>query len=257
MGFDAVECCASIKVVGVGGGGSRAVENMIESGLEGVEFLVVDIDAQALRRSQVKDQVQLGGKQQMIKSIDTGDNLEIGRTLALKSAGQLSECLAGVDLVFVVVGMGGKTGTGAAPVVAQLAQKVGALVVGVVTKPFDFEGPRRMLVAEFGVNQLQEQVDSLITISNENLLKRDPNNLTEVQAFKKVDNAMFYPVQCVYGLINGHGIIGMDFHDIKTIMDNSGKAVMGVGIASGKRQCIEATQQTIIPDFPSLNDTYT
>jgi cell division protein FtsZ len=245
MEYDAVECSVIIKVVGIGGGGGRAVDNMIESGLEGVEFLVVDIDAKALSVSQAKKKLQLGGQQRLIKRSNTEVNLEIGRTLALKSAGPLSEYFAGADLVFVVVGMGGETGTSAALVAAQLAQEAGALVLGVATKPFDFEGPRKMLVAKFGIDQLLEHVDSLITISNENFLESDHNDLTEVQSFKKVDDAMSNAVQCVSGLVAIHGPMGTDFQDIKTIMKNTGKAMIGIGIASGKDRCVEATQQII------------
>ena len=231
------------KVVGVGGGACNALDNMILSGLEGVDFIAVNTDSYDLKAFLAPTKIQLGSHTS--KGFGAGAKLDVGRSAALENAEDISEHLAGADLVFVIVGMGGDTGTGAAPVVAQLARETGALVIGVVTKPFDFEDPRKMRIAENGLDQLLEQVDSLITISNQNLLNLAPNNMTEDQAFKKVDDVMFYVVQDIYGLIAYHGQIGIDLQDVKTIMGNAGMALTGVGMAHGENRFIAATQQAI------------
>lgn len=237
---------AIIKIVGVGGAGCKAVDNMIDFGLEKVEFLVVDIDGQALDMSQAKNQVQLGKKPELIKSSGIEDNLEIGRTAALEVDYQISEQLSGANLVFVVVGMGGETGTGAAPIVAQLARELGALVVGLASMPFDFEGKKRVRKAEDGFDQFLEQVDSLITISSQNLLNRTPASMTEDRAFRMVDDALFHAVHSIVGLLNHlHTPIATDFQDIEEMMGNAGKAVMGTEIASGVNRVVEATLQVI------------
>ncbi len=239
--FDAL-CKEVVKVVGVGGGGTRAVDYMIDSGLKDVEFIVVDIDVPTFRASQAQKRVQLCGQQQ-IKRVGIGEELKNGRNLALMSADQLSEYLTGTGLVFVVAGMGGKTGTGAASVIAQLAQKSGALVVGVASKPFDFEGSHRKLIAEFGLAQLVGQVDSLITISSDNLLKNELEKTIESQAFRKLDDVVLQAVYCISALINGQSFC---LYDFKEVMKSTGKAVMGIGIASGKNRSVEATKQSIV-----------
>ncbi len=241
---------AEIKVIGVGGGGGNAVNNMIKSGLEGVDFIVANTDAQDLNASQAPVKVQLGSR--MTKGLGAGANPEIGCSAALEDADQISELIAGADMVFVTAGMGGGTGTGGAPVVAQLARESGALVIGVATKPFNFEGKKKMRIAEEGLANLRENVDALITIPNQRLLNTVCKDTTAVDAFKTVDDVLLQAVRSISDLINVHGQINLDFQDIKTVMGNTGMALMGTGIASGENRAIEAAQLAIAS--PLLED---
>jgi cell division protein FtsZ len=241
---------AEIKVIGVGGGGGNAVSNMIESGLEGVDFIVANTDAQDLNASRAPVKVQLGSR--MTKGLGAGANPDIGRSAALEDADQISELIAGADMVFVTAGMGGGTGTGGAPVVAQLARESGALVIGVATKPFNFEGKKKMRIAEEGLAKLRENVDALITIPNQRLLNTVGKDTTAVDAFKTVDDVLLQAVRSISDLINVHGQINLDFQDIKTVMGNTGMALMGTGIASGENRAIEAAQSAIAS--PLLED---
>ncbi|MBN2707204.1 MAG: cell division protein FtsZ [Deltaproteobacteria bacterium] len=241
---------AKIKVVGVGGGGGNAVDNMIASGLEGVDFIVANTDAQALNASQASNRIQLGGR--MTKGLGAGANPDIGRSAALEDAEQISGLLAGADMVFITAGMGGGTGTGGAPIVAQLAREAGALVVGVVTKPFSFEGRKKMRVADAGLEKLRENVDALITIPNQRLLNTVCRETTVVEAFRKADDVLLQAVRSISDLINVHGKINLDFHDVKTIMGNTGMALMGTGMASGENRAVEAAQRAIAS--PLLED---
>jgi cell division protein FtsZ len=241
---------AEIKVVGVGGGGGNAVNNMIMSGLEGVDFIVANTDAQDLNASQAPSKIQLGSR--MTKGLGAGANPDIGRSAALEDADQISELITGADMVFVTAGMGGGTGTGGAPVVAQLARESGALVIGVATKPFNFEGKKKMRIAEEGLSKLRENVDALITIPNQRLLNTVGKDTTAVDAFRKVDDVLLQAVRSISDLINVHGQINLDFQDIKTVMGNTGMALMGTGIASGENRAVEAAQLAIAS--PLLED---
>ncbi len=241
---------AEIKVIGVGGGGGNAVGNMIKSGLEGVDFIVANTDAQDLNASQAPVKVQLGSR--MTKGLGAGANPDIGRSAALEDADQISELIGGADMVFVTAGMGGGTGTGGAPVVAQLARESGALVIGVATKPFNFEGKKKMRIAEEGLAKLRENVDALITIPNQRLLNTVGKDTTAVDAFRTVDDVLLQAVRSISDLINVHGQINLDFQDIKTVMGNTGMALMGTGIANGENRAIEAAQSAIAS--PLLED---
>ncbi|MCK5681288.1 cell division protein FtsZ [bacterium] len=247
---ESVNLAAQIKVVGVGGGGGNAVNNMILSGLEGVDFIVANTDAQDLKASQAASKIQLGSR--VTKGLGAGANPDIGCSAALEDADHISELLAGADMVFVTAGMGGGTGTGGAPVVAQLAKEAGSLVIGVATKPFNFEGKKKMRIAEAGLAKLRENVDALITIPNQRLLNTVCKNTTAADAFKTVDDVLLQAVRSISDLINVHGHINLDFQDIKTIMDNAGMALMGTGIASGENRALEAAQSAIAS--PLLED---
>ena len=241
---------ADIKVLGVGGGGGNAVDNMIMSGLEGVDFIVANTDAQDLNASQAPFRIQLGSR--MTKGLGAGANPDIGRSAAVEDAEQISELISGADMVFVTAGMGGGTGTGGAPVVAQLAREAGALVIGVATKPFSFEGKKKMRVAEEGLEKLRENVDALITIPNQRLLNTVCKETTAVDAFKKADDVLLQAVRSISDLINVHGQINLDFQDVKTVMGNTGMALMGTGMASGENRALEAAQKAIAS--PLLED---
>jgi len=247
---ESVNLSANIKVIGVGGGGGNAVNNMIMTGLEGVDFIVANTDAQDLNASQATSRVQLGGR--MTKGLGAGANPDVGRSAALEDAEHISELLSGADMVFVTAGMGGGTGTGGAPVVAQLARESGALVIGVATKPFSFEGKKKMRVAEAGLDKLRENVDALITIPNQRLLNMVCKDTTVVDAFKKADDVLLQAVRSISDLINVHGQINLDFQDVKTVMGNTGMALMGTGTASGENRAIEAAQKAIAS--PLLED---
>lgn len=239
-----------IKVVGVGGGGGNAVNNMIISGLEGVDFIVANTDAQDLNASKAPYRVQLGSR--MTKGLGAGANPDIGRSAAIEDGDQISELLSGSDMVFVTAGMGGGTGTGGAPVVAQLAREAGALVIGVATKPFSFEGKKKMRVAETGLESLREHVDALITIPNQRLFNTVDKETTAVDAFKKVDDVLLHAVRSISELINVHGHMNLDFQDIKTVMEKTGLALMGTGMANGENRAVEAAQLAI--SSPLLED---
>lgn len=241
---------AKIKVIGVGGGGCNAVNTMIRSGLTGVEYIVANTDSQALAASLATTKIQLGGN--ATKGLGAGANPEIGRKAAIEDYERLSEVLEGADMVFVTAGMGGGTGTGAAPVIAKLAREMGALTVGVVTKPFMFEGKRRSRQADEGIRSLEESVDSLICIPNQRLLQLAGENLSLVDTFKAADEVLLNAVQGISDLINNTGLINADFADVSTVMTNKGMSLMGTGTASGSERALKAAKQAI--SSPLLED---
>lgn len=241
---------AKIKVVGVGGSGCNAVNTMIKMGLTGVEFITANTDKQALDASLAPVKVPIG--QELTKGLGAGANPEIGRKAALEDYAQISEILSGSDMVFITAGMGGGTGTGAAPVFAKIAKEVGALTVGVVTKPFMFEGKKRMKHAEGGMALLRENVDSLITIPNQRLLAISGSSLSMMDAFKKADEVLLNAVQGISDLINTTGMINADFADVRTIMSSKGMALMGIGFGSGDHRAVEAATAAI--SSPLLED---
>ncbi len=234
---------ARIKVIGVGGGGSNAVNRMIEAGIEGIEFLVANTDLQALKRSRAPIKIQLGSR--LTKGLGAGANPEMGRDAALEDTEKIIEALEGADMVFVTTGLGGGTGTGAAPIIASLATELQALTVAVVTKPFQFEGKRRQAQADLGLRELRECVDTVITIPNERLLHTVDRNVSLTDAFKMADDVLRQAVQGISDLITVPGLINLDFADVKSIMAGMGLALMGAGRASGENRAIEATQQAI------------
>lgn len=238
-----IEQYACIKVIGVGGGGSNAVNRMIEAGLKGVEFIAVNTDAQALARSMATHKIQIGEK--LTRGLGAGGNPEIGLKAAEESRDAIQQALRGADMVFVTAGMGGGTGTGAAPVVASVARELGALTVGVVTKPFTFEQRRRMMQAEKGITSLRENVDTIITIPNDRLLQVVDKDMPIVQAFKVADDVLRQGVQGISDLIAVPGLINLDFADVKTIMTQTGSALMGIGQATGENRALEAAKQAI------------
>ena len=241
--FDALEQSADIKVVGVGGGGSNAVNLMIDSALPGVEFIVCNTDAQALAISESQVKIQIGGK--LTRGLGAGADFEIGAKAAEEDRDKLAEAVEGADMVFITAGMGGGTGTGAAPVIAEIAREQGALTVAVVTKPFSFEGRRRSGVAEEGLKRLREKVDTLIVIPNDRLLQIADTNTTMKDAFRLADDVLLFGVQGITDLITVPGQINLDFADVKTIMQSSGSALMGIGEGSGEDRAIIAAQAAI------------
>ena len=241
---------AKIKVVGVGGGGCNAVNTMIRSGLTGVEYIVANTDAQALAASMAQIKIQLGAE--VTKGLGAGANPDVGRKAAMEDYERISEVLEGADMVFVTAGMGGGTGTGAAPVIARLCKEMGILTVGVVTKPFMFEGKRRARQAIAGREALEESVDSLITIPNQRLLQLAGESLSLVDTFKKADEVLLNAVQGISDLINNTGLINADFADVKTVMENKGLALMGTGVATGVDRATKAAQEAI--SSPLLED---
>lgn len=234
---------ANIKVIGVGGGGNNAVNRMISSGLRGVEFLTVNTDAQALYLSQAENKIQIGGK--LTKGLGAGANPEIGHKAAEENRDELLSALRGADMVFVTAGMGGGTGTGAAPIVAEVAKEVGALTVGVVTKPFTFEGRKRLKQAEQGIANLKSKVDTLITIPNDRLLQVIDKQTSIVEAFRIADDVLRQGVQGISDLIAVPGLINLDFADVKTIMHETGTALMGIGAAGGGSRAADAARMAI------------
>ncbi len=234
---------ARIKVIGIGGGGSNAVNHMIEAQIEGVEFLVSNTDLQALKRSHAPVKIQIGAK--LTKGLGAGSNPEIGRDAALEDTEKIIEALEGSDMVFVTVGLGGGTGTGAAPIVASLAAELDALTVAVVTKPFPFEGKHRMRQAEIGMEELRSVVDTLITIPNERLLQAADRNMALSDAFKMADEVLRQAVQGISDLITIPGFINVDFADVRAIMKGMGFALMGTGHAVGDNRAMDATQRAI------------
>jgi cell division protein FtsZ len=234
---------ARIKVIGVGGGGGNAVNRMIEAGIEGIEFLVANTDLQALKRSRAPIKIQLGGK--LTKGLGAGANPEVGRNAALEDTEKIIEALEGADMVFVTTGLGGGTGTGAAPIIASLATELNALTVAVVTKPFHFEGKRRMTQSEQGLRELRECVDTVITIPNERLLHTVDRSVSLQDSFKLADDVLRQAVQGISDLITVPGLINLDFADVKAIMQGMGMALMGAGRASGENRAVNATQQAI------------
>lgn len=234
---------ASIKVIGVGGGGNNAVNRMIGAGLQGVEFITVNTDAQALIGSEAAYRIQIGEK--LTKGLGAGANPDIGEKAAQESREDIIKVLKGSDMVFITAGMGGGTGTGAAPVVAECAKEVGALTVGVVTKPFTFEGRKRQMQAERGIAKLKEKVDTLITIPNDRLLQVVDKRTSIMDAFKIVDDVLRQGVQGISDLIAVPALINLDFADVKTIMSDAGSALMGIGFGTGDNRSIMAVETAI------------
>jgi len=241
---------AKIKVIGCGGGGGNAINNMIQSQLTGVSFIAANTDAQDIEKSLADHTIQLGSK--LTKGLGAGANPEVGRNAALESIDQIREVLQNTDMVFITAGMGGGTGTGAAPVIAQAAREAGSLTVAVVTKPFYFEGKRRMQQAEKGIAELKQVVDSIITIPNDRLLQMAAKKAGFADMLKKADEVLFYAVKGISDLITVHGLINLDFADVKAIMTGSGMALMGTGIATGENRAREAALKAITS--PLLED---
>ncbi|WP_290787316.1 cell division protein FtsZ [Halomonas sp.] len=234
---------AVIKVIGVGGGGGNAVNHMVESNIEGVEFICLNTDAQALKRVSAKTVLQLGSE--ITKGLGAGANPEVGRQAAMEDRERIAELLHGADMVFITAGMGGGTGTGGAPVVAQVAKELGILTVAVVTRPFPFEGPKRMRAAEEGMRELSEHVDSLITIPNEKLLSVLGKSASLLTAFSAANDVLLGAVQGIAELITSPGIINVDFADVRTVMSEMGMAMMGTGGATGENRAREAAEKAI------------
>lgn len=241
--FDTNEPIATIKVIGVGGGGNNAVNRMIEHGVQGVEFIAVNTDSQALNLSKAQTKLQIGEK--LTRGLGAGANPEVGKKAAEESKEQIQEALKGADMVFVTAGMGGGTGTGAAPVIAETARELGALTVGVVTRPFTFEGRKRQGQAANGIMDLKEKVDTLIVIPNDRLLEIVDKNTPMLEAFREADNVLRQGVQGISDLIAVPGLINLDFADVKTIMSDRGSALMGIGIATGESRAAEAAKKAI------------
>ncbi|NLC11741.1 MAG: cell division protein FtsZ [Firmicutes bacterium] len=238
-----MELYAQIKVVGVGGGGSNAVNRMIAAGLKGVDFITVNTDAQALELSRASTKLQIGAK--LTKGLGSGGNPEIGRNAAEESREDIQNTLKGADMVFITAGMGGGTGTGAAPIIAEIAKELEALTVGVVTKPFSFEGRRRQAQAEKGVSALKEKVDTLIVIPNDRLLQVVEKRTPILEAFRIADDVLRQGVQCISDLIAIPGVINLDFADVKAIMTETGTALMGVGVGEGDNRTVDAAKAAI------------
>ncbi|MBP0049570.1 cell division protein FtsZ [Marinobacterium sp. AK62] len=247
---DSVPQSAVIKVVGVGGGGGNAVNHMVTTELEGVEFICANTDAQALNNMSAKTALHIGGE--LTKGLGAGANPEIGRQAAVEDRERIASALSGADMVFITAGMGGGTGTGAAPIVAEVAREMGILTVAVVTKPFPFEGRRRKKVAEEGIRELQENVDSLIIIPNEKLLPVLGKNCTLVSAFGTANDVLKGAVQGIADLIIRPGMINVDFADVRTVMSEMGMAMMGTGVARGENRAREAAEAAI--NSPLLED---
>lgn len=238
-----MEQFAQIKVIGIGGGGSNAVKRMIEANLEGVDFISVNTDAQALHLAKANLKLQIGEK--LTKGLGAGANPEIGRQAAEESREQIQEMLKGADMVFVTAGMGGGTGTGAAPIIAEVAKELGALTVGVVTKPFSFEGRKRRSQADEGIEVLKEKVDTLIIIPNDRLLQVVEKRTPIMEAFRIADDVLRQGVQGISDLIAIPGLINLDFADVKTIMLETGSALMGIGVGSGESRTMDAAKAAI------------
>lgn len=241
---------AKVKIIGIGGGGNNALNTMIHYNLTGVEFIAANTDAQALAANLAPIKLQLGAN--LTKGLGAGANPEIGRKAALEDIDQIREALRGADMVFITAGLGGGTGTGGAPVVAEVARELGALTVAIVTKPFHFEGKKRMKQAEEGLANLKMTADALITIPNQRLLSICGKNMTLLEAFKKADEILYHAAKGISDIIVGAGIINLDFADVRTIMSETGMALMGTGIASGENRSIEAAQRAI--SSPLLED---
>ncbi|HUC86808.1 MAG TPA: cell division protein FtsZ [Candidatus Saccharimonadales bacterium] len=243
-----IQTFARIKVCGVGGGGTSAVERMIHSKLQGIEFVVINTDAQSLHHSHAQAKIHIG--QNLTRGLGAGADPTVGRKAAEENEKEILHLMKGADMVFITAGMGGGTGTGAAPLIAAAAREAGALVVGIVTKPFTFEGERRMNQAERGIDELRDTVDTLITIPNDRLLDMIDRKTSLLDAFKVVDDVLQQGVQGISDLITVHGLINLDFADIKSIMQDAGSALMGIGRAKGDNRAIEAARQAI--DSPLL-----
>lgn len=241
---------AKIKVVGVGGGGTNAIATMISIGLAGVDFIAANTDSQALETHPAGMKVQLGAE--LTKGLGAGANPDVGRKAAMEDSSRIAEILHGADMVFITAGMGGGTGTGGAPVIANIAKEAGALTVAVVTKPFSFEGKKRKKNADKGILELKEAVDTLICIPNQRLLYIANETTTMLECFKKADEVLFQAVKGISDLINIRGLINLDFADVRTVMSNKGMALMGTGTASGEGRAIEAARKAI--SSPLLED---
>lgn len=238
-----IDQVARIKVIGVGGGGNNAVNRMIEDGVQGVEFIAVNTDAQALKLSKAEIKMQIGAT--LTRGLGAGANPEVGRNAVEESRKQIQEVLKGADMVFVTAGMGGGTGTGAAPAIAQISRELGALTIGVVTRPFGFEGRKRATNAAAGIDLMREAVDTLIIVPNDKLLQIVDKKTPMIQAFREADNVLRQGVQGISDLIAVPGLINLDFADVKTIMSNQGTALMGIGMAKGKDRAVEAAKKAI------------
>jgi cell division protein FtsZ len=241
---------AVIKVVGIGGGGSNAVNRMVDAGLKGVEFIAVNTDAQALLMCDADEKLHIGA--QSTRGLGAGANPEVGREAAWESRDEVKEALKGADMVFVTAGEGGGTGTGGAPVVAELAREIGALTVGVVTRPFSFEGRKRAEQAQVGITNLQDKVDTLIVIPNDRLLQVVEQQTSVVEAFRMADDVLRQGVQGITDLITVPGLVNLDFADVKAVMSNRGNALMGTGRAAGENRAVEAAQTAV--SSPLLED---
>lgn len=234
---------AKIKVIGIGGGGCNAINRMISGGLNGVDFIVANTDVQALNRSLATTKLQIGSE--LTDGLGAGANPEIGREAALESKAAIEDALKGADMVFVTCGMGGGTGTGAAPVVAEIAQDLGALTVGIVTKPFSFEGKKRMDQAVKGLDELKKHVDTIIVIPNDRLRELIDKTTPMLEAFREVDNVLHRGVQSISDLIAVAGLVNLDFADVKTVMKDRGNALIGIGVGSGDGRAVEAAKQAV------------
>jgi cell division protein FtsZ len=238
-----IDQVARIKVIGVGGGGNNAVNRMIEGGVQGVEFIAVNTDAQALNLSKAEIKMQIGA--QLTKGLGAGANPEVGRKAVEESRRQLEDVLKGADMVFVTAGMGGGTGTGAAPAIAEISRELGALTIGVVTRPFGFEGRKRAANAANGIELMSQAVDTLIIVPNDRLLQIVDKRTPMIEAFREADNVLRQGVQGISDLIAVPGLINLDFADVKTIMSNQGTALMGIGVAKGEGRAVEAAKKAI------------
>ncbi len=245
MPFEFIEpdLSAKIKVIGVGGGGGNAINNMISSEIQGVEFIAANTDAQALDRSKAGLKIQLG--KNLTKGLGAGARPEIGREAAEESADEIREALEGSDMIFITAGMGGGTGTGAAPIIAEIGKELGALTVAVVTRPFAFEGKRRMKQAEEGIEYLKKVVDTIITIPNDRLRSLAQPNTPIMEMFKKADEVLYFAVRGISDLIVVQGYVNVDFADVRTVMSEMGMALMGTGVGRGERRALEAVQMAI------------
>ncbi len=241
---------AKVKAIGIGGGGCNAINTMISSRLTAVQFIAANTDAQALAVSKAPIKLQLGAK--ITKGLGAGANPEIGRKAALEDIDMIRDSLRGADMVFITAGLGGGTGTGGAPIIAEVAKEMGALTVAIITKPFLFEGKKRMKQAEEGVINLRMTADTLITIPNQRLLAISGKSMSLLEAFKKADEVLLHAAKCISDLIAFHGLINLDFADVRTIMSEMGMALMGTGIASGDNRAVEAAQKAI--SSPLLED---
>lgn len=248
--MDSFPQTAVIKVIGIGGGGGNAIAHMVEAGIEGVEFIIANTDAQALKNTAAPTILQLGSK--ITKGLGAGANPDVGRQAALEDIERIREVLQGADMVFITGGMGGGTGTGGAPVIAEVAKELGALTVAVVTRPFPFEGRKRMLLAEQGIAGLRQHVDSLITIPNEKLLTVLGKGVTLLEAFKAANNVLLGAVEGIARLITCPGLINVDFADVRTVMSEMGVAMMGTGVGRGENRAREAANAAI--SSPLLDD---
>lgn len=234
---------AKIKVIGVGGGGCNAVNRMIDSGLKGVEFIVANTDLQVINNSKAKIKLQIG--QTITDGLGAGANPEVGREAALESRSEIEEVLRGADMVFVTCGLGGGTGTGASPVIAEIAQELGALTVAIVTKPFKFEGKKRMEQGLIGLDELRKHVDTLVVIPNDRLRDLIDKSTPMVDAFKEVDNVLRLGVQSISDLISVPGLVNLDFADVKAIMQGRGNALIGIGVGFGENRAVDAAKEAV------------